>query len=752
MNTNINERLLVVTWNARGLNNKYFELKLFLEYYNIDILLVTETKLAPHINFYMPGYKIYRADHPSGNRKGGSAVFVKNVIFHDELLPVIEDELQMSRILITLNNRTYQIGSFYSAPVNKITLAILWNLGHILGTHYLIGGDFNAKHPRWGSNLVNPRGRLLLQAATQLSFDFLYPVEPTYFPDGGQTPDVLDIFICKSISHICSVPSVIPELSSDHYPVMLTINSTAELKTNAMRSLIQWPFDWRLYSSTLEEITEINIPLKSPHDIDKAVSALTRYIHYAAEMAGKNRNPTPRNKYTLSPHIKQLLQEKKKCRRLWEQTRYPPFKASYNRATKNLREAMKEEHSAAIQNNLNHINLSDGSLWKKTKYLTKHIDRIPPLKVGSSWLCSSEEKVNIFSEILENQFNPNPIINPTCEQRVMEDINAPLQLSPLGKLFTPAQVSNIIQRLPRNKAPGSDLIVSPLLKAMPRKTLVLLTQIFNAILRLTYFPTRWKHAIIVMIPKPEKLRNDPSNYRPISLLPLFSKIFERLLLPQLLEATHSMIPATQFGFRPGHSCPQQLHRVVDSILDTYENESVCLGLFIDTTKAFDKVWHEGLLHKIKPVFTDTMYRIILSYLSKRTFSVKYENSQSPPKSINAGVPQGSVIGPFLYLIYVSDFPKSDSVKIAQFADDVAILSTGSCQEAAMKLQTFTKDIDNWCMKWKIIMNPKKSKIVKFTYKRKLCHYSTRRTSSPNRNSKIFRTHLRQQINLETSHK
>lgn len=712
----------VCTWNCRSINNKYHELKLFLDLHSINILLLTETKLASNIHFAMPGYVIYRADHPSDERKGGSAVLVKNHINHDGLPPIIEEEFQISRVLVTLNGVKYQIGSFYSAPANKMSVVNFWDIAHIMGHNFLLGGDFNAKHPRWGSNIINPRGQVLMYAATQLFLEFSYPVEPTYYPPAGQTPDVLDFFIGKHINDICSVPYVYThELSSDHYPVSIVIFSDTVYQ-NKCNSLIKYPFDWDYYKNILDEITDLKVPLKSPQDIDKAVSMLSRYIHHAANLASA-KVYRPRNmKYIASPRIRQLLQEKISCRRLWERTRYLPYKTNYNRASRNLSQAIKEERDNATMNQLRSLNVQDGSLWKKTKFITKTYERIPPLKVGNEWHSTSQDKADLFSQILESQFKTNPTLDPVFDSMIKNEVAIPLQLSPLSIHITPGQVLNAIKRTSPKKAPGNDLITLPLLKAFPRKTLVYLTQIFNAILRLTYFPKKWKYAIVVMIPKPDKQKSDPHSYRPISLLPLFSKIFERLLLPHLLNSLDSVIPNTQFGFRSAHSCSQQLHRVVDTLLDTYEEKSVCLGLFLDTEKAFDKVWYDGLLYKVKSRLSDTLYRILQSYLSCRTFSVKLENSQSSVKTITAGVPQGSVLGPLLYLIYVSDFPADNSLTIAQFADDVAVLSKGSCEATANQIQEFVNRIDDWCVKWKVKMNPRKSKTVLFTYKRNVHHY------------------------------
>ncbi|CAA9999005.1 unnamed protein product, partial [Nesidiocoris tenuis] len=304
-------------------------------------------------------------------------------------------------------------------------------------------------------------------------------------------------------------------------------------------------------------------------------------------------------------------------------------------------------------------------------------------------------------------------------QEVLESIQSPLNLSTFSEYFTPAQVKNSIRRSSTKKAPGNDLITQPLLVNLPRKTLVLLTSIYNAMLRITYFPTAWKRATVILIKKPNKPAKDPKSYRPISLLPLFGKIFERLLLPKLLGYLDRLIPDFQFGFRSGHSCPQQLHRVIDEILQAFENKEVCSGLFIDTELAFDRVWHEGLMYKLKDSLPDTYYRLLLSYLTDRSFVVRCCGALSEPRKIRASVPQGSVFGPVLYLIYVSDLPTHASNTLAMYADDIAIISRHrDGRTSSLCLQQHAASLEDWNDKWRLRVNPLKSVRTTFTYRRK----------------------------------
>ena len=366
MATEPNKNIRICTWNCEGINNKYYELLHFLTIYEIDILLATETKLAPHIHFRIPGYKVYRADHPSNDRKGGSAVFIKSSLLHDELPPIIEPEFQISRIQLCMGTNKLQIGSFYSAPANRICSADFWGIVHSMTTHFILGGDFNSKHPRWGSNITNPRGKVLHDVIYQLNLQVMNPVEPTHYPRDGGTPDLLDFFFGQNVAHLCSKPSTISELSSDHFPVLMNVAVSTTINSQTPM-LIKHPFDWNLYTTTLESMTDTQIPLKTPHDIDVAVSTLTNNIQNAATVASECFKVQRKinKKFNFTPHISKLYDIKKQCRKLWEQTKYPPYKTRFNAATREPN-ALKSQQYAALEVQLKSLN-TQSSLWKKNK-------------------------------------------------------------------------------------------------------------------------------------------------------------------------------------------------------------------------------------------------------------------------------------------------------------------------------------------------------------------------------------------------
>ena len=174
-----------------------------------------------------------------------------------------------------------------------------------------------------------------------------------------------------------------------------------------------------------------------------------------------------------------------------------------------------------------------------------------------------------------------------------------------------------INKCNNHKAPAFDLITGLILKELPRKAIVFLTTIYNIMPRLAYFPITWKFAQIIMIHKPGKPSNRVASYRPISLLPITPKIFVRLLLKRIQTDVdiNETIPTHQFRFREIHSTTHQCHRIVNTILKSLEEKKLCTAAFLDIHQAFDRVWHDGLLYKLKCTFP-TPYYLLLTPISQ----------------------------------------------------------------------------------------------------------------------------------------
>jgi len=183
-----------------------------------------------------------------------------------------------------------------------------------------------------------------------------------------------------------------------------------------------------------------------------------------------------------------------------------------------------------------------------------------------------------------------------------------------------------------------------------------------------------------MIPKPGKDNTTPSSYRTISLLSCLSKLFEKCLLTRIIPylGAHNVIPAHQFGFRQNHGTIEQVNRITSEIRTAFEHREYCSAIFLDVSQAFDRVWLDGLIHKIKTHLPDYTHKLFESYLYNRTFAVRCNSTTSDDYIIKAGVPQGSALGPTLFLLYTADIPMNEQLTTSTFADDTAILSRSRC--------------------------------------------------------------------------
>jgi len=237
--------------------------------------------------------------------------------------------------------------------------------------------------------------------------------------------------------------------------------------------------------------------------------------------------------------------------------------------------------------------------------------------------------------------------------------------------------------MPKHKAPGIGRICHATVKVLPIKTIIYIALIFNAILRIQVFPRQWKMAVILMIHMRGKPDVDPESYWPISRLPSLSKLWERLFANRINDIIRqgNILPDHQFGFRKGHGTIEQVHRLVKHILQAFDDCEYSNAVFIDMQQAFDKVWHVGLLCKIKTLLPAPYFCILKSYLEGRQFKITVRNSYSSIYPMRAGVPQGSVLGSLLYTLYTADIPcpsfehteEPNKALIATYADDIAVV-------------------------------------------------------------------------------
>ena len=221
-------------------------------------------------------------------------------------------------------------------------------------------------------------------------------------------------------------------------------------------------------------------------------------------------------------------------------------------------------------------------------------------------------------------------------------------------------------------------------------------------------------------------KQNVKNYRPVSLLPIFGKVFERLIYKEMYSffIENDLISSNQSGFKQGDSCINQLLSITHEIYQSLDQGYEVRGVFLDISKAFDKVWHKGLLYKLEQNgIKRLLLNILKDFLKSRKQRVVLNGQHSSWSDVLAGVPQGFLIGPLLFLIYINDLSDGLNCNPKLFADDTLLFSTVyNINEATNTLNNDLNKITEWAHQWKMSFNPdisKQAHEVVFSRKRSL---------------------------------
>ena len=284
-------------------------------------------------------------------------------------------------------------------------------------------------------------------------------------------------------------------------------------------------------------------------------------------------------------------------------------------------------------------------------------------------------------------------------------------------------VKRVITNLDSSKASGPHCIPVVVLKNCEPELSYILAKLFNKCLKESCFPDCWKVSLVVPVFKNVGERSIAKNYRPVSVLSVFSKVFEKIVNNRIVNHLEKcgLFSDFLYGFRSSRSIADLLTVVSDRIAWDFNRSGDTRAVALDISKAFDRVWHAGLLHKLKSYgISGQLFGLISSFLSNRWLRVFLDGKSSQEYSVNAGVLQGSIPGPTLFLLYINDLPDDIICNIAIYADDTTLCS--KCDQAsdlwqqlelASELQSDLRETVDWGRKWLVNFNAGKTQLVSF---------------------------------------
>jgi hypothetical protein len=691
----------------------------FITSNELDVVMVTETWLSGDASddFILldscPSTFSYSSGPRVGRKGGGVAVLHRKEISMASspvisLSPIIESmlvQLRFSSLIITLV-------TIYRPPASSVPkfMELFTDLCERVFCYenVIVVGDFNLHDPQ----LLNP----ILN-----TFNMVQHVNEATHEKGG----ILDVVITQKNSNLVCNVTVMPGLSDHSAIVFNTVttcnyysSSESTIQTRQYSRINSEVFSsdlWNYVTIPIMAATSSNAELKHPGTLSTmldtcSLAVLDSHAPMKSKLIRQRRNVPWYNAEVRSS--KQVL---RRTERKWLSTRHTVDYSVYvteRRRHANLLEVTKNNF---INNKLIECGKNSKQLWHVINS-SLHRQSAVQLPDHSTKVNLANDFITFFDEKVRNlvvQFKASPLVSSVSfpVESVLEDFN----------FVTQIEMERVIMKSP-TKSSKSDVLPTWLLKQFWPNVAPVVTELVNSCLKYG-LPDNYKHALIVPLIKKRNLdRNVMSNYRPVSQLPFISKVVERIVAAQLMRhmALNKLFDPLQSAYRPSHSCETALLYLQSAITSAMDEGKVLLLVLLDLSAAFDTVNHSRLLAKLNSNgINGPALDWFKCYLTNRSQAVIIDTVISRSISLTTGVPQGSVLGPLLFSVYVADLSSiicKFSCKYVMYADDIQLWIT--CAPAVFlpalsQLEQCIQHVRSWLVSNELIINDKKTEFIVF---------------------------------------
>lgn len=747
-----------VFWNCNTLSSDHFaQLEILCSRYHPLMFGLCECKQKVWSRFDLPDYDL--VSKPYLDKSGGLIMFVSHRVKwkrRQDLELGHPHILWLECVLPDQIARKILVGAAYKRPADGLNgvQAILESLKAAVrsGVPVLLGGDFNARHISWTQrNDTDPLGEALVTGCDDLG---LHVLNSSLCPGVVTRPAsdaVIDIVVTSKPNLFASLlPDRALALISDHLPLVLSCSRLAEQRVQPPKQHMRWDWetaDWGLFRAKTDlsfadlnasRISTVAAASSAQDAVDNLYEQFLAAINGAADSSiGRKQVNVAGRKPWWSKKLELLLATYHAARRRYLKNRANAgAKDDYWRLRLLWRTESAAAKATAVERRNERLGQrgSDRIDWRVFSTKTPHqrcpLDEIEDTKgnVPCSLRAGADNLTTHFAKQCEGHTlnAPPSSLEKECIELASRETKAG-DLVPTRDEdadFPEDSVAAVLAKA-AVRAPGCDALAAGFLRNLGANAVSFLTFIYNFSWSRAVIPTCWKNANVTPILKSNSLnKSKPTSYRPISLTSLASKSFERLILPRLWRMVAGKISKFQTGFRKQQSTLSNIYRLYSEAqqLLNKPGQHHLSAAFLDLKAAFDRVWLPGLLFKLWRIgVRGRAWHWLRAFLTGRRIRVVHDGVESAWFPIFAGVPQGAVLSPFLFLVYINDAEicaLQTGCEISLFADDMAVWPGVVDGPGDERLQACLDVLSGWARDWKVLFGAAKSQVVPFSHNRR----------------------------------
>ena len=708
--------------NCLSLTKNIDEIREIINSANIDIMTLSETHLSQHIHdseIEIDSYDIIRRDRNLFG--GGTAIYIRESINYQVRKDLCDENLEIITIEINIQNvKPFIIVVWYRPPSANVQMFDLFEtvLQKIDNLHlnFVVLGDLNCNML---ANQLSWQSRHLLEITDTLSLSEVInsPTRVTV-----NTSTLVDVIFVNDTSKVRK-SLVIPVSLSDHYMICCIWGKEKLFNENVHK----YKNSRNVRKVNIEQYKE-DIGALQWESVYRAENANNAYSCFEKDLLKEiDKHAMLRRKRIkkkespwINDDIVQLIRDRNKLKQKAKRSQtlddWNEYKRARNKVTAEIRKAKREYIQSIIQTS----NGQSGDIWKSLNYVMpkkNKSDKILEIERDGIRYTEKRAIVDNFNDYFVNigkqlQSDAGLINDDTLIQEEYYPCHANLTSF---RSIEEDDVLKVIKSMSDKKACGNDNIPMSLIKPIAHIIVKPITHIFNLSIQQGLVPTGLKISRVTPIFKGGN-KNEIGNYRPISVLPVFAKILEKIISRQLYDyvTSNSLLSNHQSGFRPKHSTMTALLNVTESWLDSLDRGNFVGIIALDLRKAFDTVDHDVLLLKLKRMGIDgNALKWIQDYLLDRHQYTILDGVQSTMCEVKCGVPQGSNLGPLLFVMYINDLAEClDLCQVSLYADDTCIYVEN--KNVDLVVNTLNKEltvVSKWLKNNRLVLNTAKCEFV-----------------------------------------